>query len=129
MSATGPIPPTTQLIERFQDYVKDVYDVDITLNYIGSQTPSTYLTDLYTAVGAGDDSPYDVLAIEENYWAEVAAAQATPAGTKLMEDFLPSGLMPNADRVLDNAESCADLSVSRPRPRRASTTTATMSTS
>jgi spermidine/putrescine-binding protein len=89
-----------QLIEQFQKYVKTVYDVDVTLNYQASQSPSTYLTDLYTAVGAGDSSPYDVLAIEENYWAEVQI-EATKQGTKLMEDFLPSGLIPNAERVMD----------------------------
>jgi len=89
-----------QLVKRFQDYVKTVYGVDVKLNYTGSQTPQTYLTDLYAAVGAGDNSPYDVLAIEENYWAS-AQAQATANGTKLMEDYLPSGLIPNADRVLD----------------------------
>ena len=44
-----------QLIKRFQDYVKTVYDVDITLNYVGSQSPSTYLADLYTAVQAGSE--------------------------------------------------------------------------
>ena len=45
------------LIKRFQDYIKDVYDEDITLNYAGSQTPSTYITDLTIAVGAGDPVP------------------------------------------------------------------------
>lgn len=86
----------SQLIERFQDYVKNVYDVDVTLHYEGTQSPSTYLTNLFTALQAGDNSPYDVLAIEENYWAE-AQQQPEP----VMEDFLPSGLIPNADRVLD----------------------------
>lgn len=90
-----------QLVARFQDYVKQTYGADIKLNYQASQSPSTYLTDLYTAVGAGDSSPYDVLAIEENYWAEVQIEQEKQ-GVKLMEDFLPSGLIPNADRVLDN---------------------------
>ena len=90
-----------QLIEQFQKYVKAVYDEDITCNYTGSQTPTTYLTDLYTAVDSGQDSPYDVLAIEENYWAEVQA-RSTEQSTKLMEDFLPSGLIPNAERVLDS---------------------------
>lgn len=90
-----------QLVARFQDYVKTVYGVDVKLSYQASQSPSTYLTDLYTAVGAGDSSPYDVLAIEENYWAEVQL-QAKAEGVKLMEDFLPSGLIPNAERVLDN---------------------------
>jgi spermidine/putrescine-binding protein len=89
------------LVKRFQDYVKDVYDEEITLHYTGSQTPSTYITDLTIAVGAGDESPYDVLAIEENYWAETQAQGATD-GTKMMEDYLPSGLVPNAERVLDN---------------------------
>jgi len=90
-----------QIVEQFQKYVKSIYDVDIKLNYVGSQTPTTYLTDLYNAVKAGDQSPYDVLAIEENYWATVQA-QAKAQGTKLMEDYLPSGLIPNAQRVMDN---------------------------
>jgi len=90
-----------QLIKRFQDYVKTVYDVDIKLNYVGSQSPSTYIADLYTAVQSGSETPYDVLAIEENYWAQVQGDSATQ-GTKLMEDYLPSGLVPNAERVMDS---------------------------
>ncbi|GIW04245.1 MAG: hypothetical protein KatS3mg059_0865 [Thermomicrobiales bacterium] len=90
-----------KLAERFGQYVKDVYDVEIKVNYLQSQQPSTYLTELYTAVGAGDQSPIDVMAIEENYWAEVQL-QSQKQSTKLMEDYLPSGLIPNADRVLDN---------------------------
>lgn len=90
-----------QIVEQFQKYVKDLYGVDIKLNYVGSQTPTTYLTDLYAAVDSGQNAPYDVLAIEENYWAEVQA-RSQEQGTKLMEDYLPSGLIPNAERVLDN---------------------------
>jgi spermidine/putrescine-binding protein len=82
------------LVQRFQSYVKETYGVDVELIYEGSQAPSTYMTNLYTALGAGNASPYDVLAIEENYWAE-AQAQPEP----VMEDFLPSGLIPNAERV------------------------------
>jgi spermidine/putrescine-binding protein len=90
-----------QLTRRFQDYVNTVYGEEITLNYVGSQSPSTYIADLYTTAAAGDDSAYDVMAIEENYWAEVQLQQ-TNQGTKLMEDFLPSGLVPNATRVMDS---------------------------
>jgi spermidine/putrescine-binding protein len=90
-----------QLIERFRQYVSDVYGVNIRLNYGGTQSPSTYLTEVYTAVAAGDQAPYDVLAIEENYWAEVQL-QARNQNTTLMEEYLPSGLVPNAERVLDN---------------------------
>lgn len=90
-----------QLIQRFQQYIQDVYGEQIKLNYAQSQSPSTYLTELYTAVGSGNSSPYDVLAIEENYYAEVQA-QGARENVKLVEDFLPSGLIPNADRVFDN---------------------------
>lgn len=90
-----------QLIEQFQQHIESVYGEKVTLNYVGSQSPSTYLTELYTAVGAGESSPYDVLAVEENYWAEVQL-QSKTEGVKLMEDFLPSGLIPNADRVMAN---------------------------
>lgn len=45
------------LIKRFQDYIKDVYGESIKLNYSGSQTPSTYITDLTIAVGAGTRRP------------------------------------------------------------------------
>src|SRR6266508_2597340 len=85
-----------QLVSRFQDYVKSVYGEEIELQYQATQEPSTYLTNLYTALRAGDKSPYDVLAIEENYWAD---GQSQPES--VMEDYLPSGLIPNADRVLD----------------------------
>lgn len=90
-----------QLIARFEKYVKDVYGEDIKLNYGQSQQPSTYLTDLFTAVGSGDSSPWDVMAIEESYWAQ-AQLQSKQQSTKLMEDYLPSGLIPNADRVMDS---------------------------
>jgi spermidine/putrescine-binding protein len=89
-----------QLVERFQGYVEETYGKSITLNYAASQSPSTYITELYTAVGSGDNSPYDVMAIEENYWAEVQLQQKNQS-TKFMEDYLPSGLIPNAERVID----------------------------
>jgi spermidine/putrescine-binding protein len=84
------------LIAKFVEYVKSTYGVDIQLNYEASQAPSTYLTNLYTALQSGNPPALDVMAIEENYWAE-AQSQPEP----VMEEFLPSGLVPNADRVLD----------------------------
>ncbi|MBX3071370.1 MAG: ABC transporter substrate-binding protein [Thermomicrobiales bacterium] len=92
---------TDALIERFEQYVSDVYGVDVTLNYLGTQQPSTYLTELYAAAGAGNTPPHDLLAIEENYWAEVRA-QEEAEGVTLLADVLPSGLIPNADRVFEN---------------------------
>ncbi|MCC6315513.1 MAG: extracellular solute-binding protein [Thermomicrobiales bacterium] len=83
------------VIAKFIEYVKTTYDVDVKLNYEPTQAPSTFLTKLYTARGSGGSSPYDVLASEENYWAE-AQSQPEP----VMQDYLPSGLVPNAERVL-----------------------------
>lgn len=81
---------------QFVEYVKSTYGVDVTLNYEASQAPSTYITNLYTALQSGNPPSYDVMAIEENYWAE-AMSQPEPVA----EEYLPSGLVPNAERALD----------------------------
>jgi spermidine/putrescine-binding protein len=83
-----------ELVKQFTQYVKDTYGVDIQFTYEGSQAPSTYLTNLYTAQRAGNPAPYDVLAIEENYWAEAMQNDA-------VDSYLPSGLVPNQSLVLD----------------------------
>ena len=88
-----------QLVDQFQKYVKKTYGADVKLNYEGTQAPSTYLVKLYTALKSGSDSPYDVLAIEESYWAE-AQQQGQAQGSPIMESYLPSGLIPNAERVI-----------------------------
>lgn len=81
------------LVQQFQQYVLDTYGVEVTLTYDGTQAPSTYLTNVYAAQRAGNPSPYDVLAIEENYWYEASQQDAVDA-------FLPSGLVPNQALVL-----------------------------
>jgi spermidine/putrescine-binding protein len=83
-----------ELVNQFKQYVKSEYGADIEFTYEGSQAPSTYLTNLYAAQKAGNPAPYDVLAIEENYWAEAKQNDA-------VADFLPSGLVPNEKLVLD----------------------------
>lgn len=82
------------VIAKFVEYVQTTYGVDITLNYVASQAPSTYITNLYTALQSGTPPSFDVMAIEENFLAE-ALSQPEPVA----EEFLPSGLVPNADRV------------------------------
>ena len=84
------------VIAKFQEHVSSTYGVDITLNYQASQSPSTYITSLYTALQSGNPPSLDVMAIEENYLAE-ALSQPEPVA----EEFLPSGLVPNADRVME----------------------------
>ena len=83
-----------ELINQFTQYVKNTYGVDIEFTYEGSQSPSTYLTNLYAAQKAGNPSPYDVLAIEENYWAEAIDNDA-------VDSYLPSDLVPNQSLVLE----------------------------
>jgi spermidine/putrescine-binding protein len=83
------------LIAKFTEYVQNTYGVGIRLNYEASQTPSTYITNLYTALQSGNPPSYDVMAIEENFWAE-AMSQPEPVAA----EFLPSALVPNANRVI-----------------------------
>jgi ABC-type Fe3+ transport system substrate-binding protein len=83
-----------ELVKQFQEYVKTTYGADIKLTYEGSQQPSTYLTKLAAAKTGGNPAPYDVLAIEENYWADAMDQD-------LVDAVFPSDLIPNASMVLD----------------------------
>ena len=83
-----------ELVNQFQQYVKATYGADIKLTYEGSQQPSTYLTKLAAAKTGGNPAPYDVLAIEENYWADAMDQD-------LVDAVFPSDLIPNASMVLD----------------------------
>jgi spermidine/putrescine-binding protein len=82
------------LIDEFQKYVKATYGADVKLTYEGTQAPSEYLTKLAAASKGGNPAPYDVIAVEENYWAD-GVTQG------LVSDFLPSDLIPNQKLVLD----------------------------
>src|SRR5690349_5346552 len=42
---------TDELVKQFQDYVKKTYDADIKLTYVGTQSPSEYITKLAAAKG------------------------------------------------------------------------------
>ncbi|MCD6058955.1 MAG: Bacterial extracellular solute-binding protein, partial [Thermomicrobiales bacterium] len=84
------------VVAKFKEHVSSTYGVDINLNYQATQSPSTFLTSLYTARQSGNPPSLDVMAIEENYLAE-ALSQPEP----VVEEFLPSGLVPNADRVME----------------------------
>jgi ABC-type Fe3+ transport system substrate-binding protein len=83
-----------ELVKQFQAYVKTTYGADVKLTYEGTQQPSTYLTKLAAAKTGGNPSPYDVIAVEENYWADAC-------GNNLVDSFLPSPLVPNEKLVLD----------------------------
>ena len=83
-----------ELVKQFKQYVKDTYGADIQFTYEGSQAPSVYLTNIYAALKAGNPSPYDVMAVEENYWADGVANNA-------VDNVFPSDLIPNEKLVLD----------------------------
>ena len=83
-----------ELVKQFTQYVKVAFGVDIQFTYDSSQAPSTFLTNVYAAQRAGNPSPYDVMAIEENYWAEAMANDAP-------DSYLPSDLIPNQSLVLE----------------------------
>ncbi len=83
-----------ELVKQFKQYVKDKYGVDIQFTYEGTQQPHGYLDKLSAAKAGNNPAPYDVMAIEENYWAEAKALD-------LVADILPSDLIPNQKLVLD----------------------------
>jgi spermidine/putrescine-binding protein len=83
-----------ELTKQFEKYVKDTYGADVKLTYEGSQQPSTYLTKLAAAKTGGNPAPYDVIAVEENYWAD-------GMDQDLVDNVFPSDLIPNAAMVLD----------------------------
>jgi spermidine/putrescine-binding protein len=80
------------IVGRFQDVVKADWGVDVKCNYLPSQSPSVYLTNLYTANKGGNPSPYDVMAIEEPYYVEAKTNGVT-------QDIFPSDLMKNWEPV------------------------------
>ena len=79
-----------ELVKQFQKYVKATYGADIKLTYEGTQAPSEYLTKLAAAKAGGNPAPYDVIAVEENYWAD-----AIDQG--LVDDVLPVGPDPEPE--------------------------------
>jgi spermidine/putrescine-binding protein len=83
------------LISEFEGHLMDQWGVEIDFVYEGSQSPSQYLTSIRTAILAENAPPIDVMAIEENYWAEALADELG-----LVADIMPSDLLPNLDLVL-----------------------------
>lgn len=87
--------PTDDVMEQqFKNYIKDTYGADINFSYEGTFAPSVYLTNVSAAQKAGNPAPYDVVAVEENYWADALA-------NEVVDNFLPSDLVPNQELVLD----------------------------
>lgn len=80
------------LVKQFQDWVKREYDAEVQLQYVAETDPLTYLQNLDAARKANHAAPYDVIAVEENYFLE---ARRTDAAEKI----LPSDLLGNVSHV------------------------------
>lgn len=80
------------LARSFEKFVESKYGVKIKCNYVGRQTPESYLVDLRADYKADKPPTYDVMAIEVNYYYE-AKREGMPL------DFLPSPLAPNLKMV------------------------------
>lgn len=92
--ANWSFPTDGVMTQQFKDYIKTTYGADISFTYEGTFAPSVYLTNIYAAQKGGNPAPYDVMAVEENYWADAIAHDA-------VDNFLPSPLVPNQQLVLD----------------------------
>lgn len=86
-----------RLVTRFEQYVLDRFGVRVGLRYGTDIEPVESYRLTANAAKQGKPSPFDVLAVEENFWAAAMAEQPP-----LAQAFLPSGLVPNAERVLDS---------------------------
>jgi spermidine/putrescine-binding protein len=95
--ANWSFPTDGVMTQQFKNYIKDSYGEDITFTYGGTFAPSVYLTNVYAAQKGGNPAPYDVLAVEESYWADAIARGA-------VDSFLPSDLVPNQKLVLDQLQ-------------------------
>ena len=80
------------LAKSFEKFVADRYGVKVRCNYVGRQTPESYLVELRADYKAGKPPTYDVMAIEVNYYYE-GKREGMPS------DCLPSPLVPNLDLV------------------------------
>jgi len=80
------------LAHSFEKFVESRYGVKIKCNYVGRQTPESFLVDLRSDYKADRPPTYDVMAIEINYYYE-AKREGMPVA------FLPSPLVANLDLV------------------------------
>ncbi len=80
------------LVKQFQEWVKREFGVEVKVEYVAEASPATYLENLDAARQASKPAPYDVIAVEENYFFD---AQKNDA----VEKMLPSDLLNNAARV------------------------------
>jgi len=80
------------LARSFEKFVESKYGVKVKCNYVGRQTPESYLVELRADYKANKPPTYDLMAIEVNYYYE-GKREGMPV------DFLPSPLVPNLDMV------------------------------
>lgn len=86
------------MVEQFQAWVKKEYGVEVTLQYISDLAPAAYLGSLDAARQTKTAAPYDVVAVEENYF---AAARRNDA----VAEMFPSDLLGNAGQVAEALHS------------------------
>lgn len=80
------------LVEQFKAWVEREYGVEVTLQYIAEPSPQTYLDNVYAAQQSNSPPPYDVIAVEENYFLDAQSKGAA-------ETILPSDLLRNVERI------------------------------
>lgn len=85
---------TVQIVDQFERAIKQRYGVEVTLDYRTSPNPPDAYALVAQKLAAGEPAPYDVMAIEEKFWARAMAEDPL-----LPRPFLPSPLVPNAERV------------------------------
>ena len=74
------------MVKQFQNWVKSEYGVDVKLQYVAEESPALFLNKLEDAYKAKQSAPYDVMAIEENYYLDALSHG-------IVEEMFPSDLI------------------------------------
>ncbi len=78
--------------KQFEAFVEKEFGVQVKLNYVAETAPQIFLENLDAARAANNPVPYDVIAVEENYFLDAQKKE-------LVEKILPSDLLSNASRI------------------------------
>ncbi|HRA48880.1 MAG TPA: extracellular solute-binding protein, partial [Thermomicrobiales bacterium] len=87
------------ILQQFADYVAAVYSQEIAVTTLQETQDGDPMATVYADAGARSPSRIDVMATRKNHWF-AARVHTFETGIEVMEEFLPSGLVPNERHLL-----------------------------
>ncbi|HQY30941.1 MAG TPA: hypothetical protein PK691_06630, partial [Thermomicrobiales bacterium] len=87
------------ILQQFADYVAAVYSQEIAVTTLQETQDGDPMATVYADAGARSPSRIDVMATRKDHWF-AARVHTFETGIEVMEEFLPSGLVPNERHLL-----------------------------